>query len=454
MNTHFMKRVGGALLMISVGITGTLLGIRLWGNVVSAQEKAYEGFDVFTEVFSLVQKNHVEPVQNKKLIQGALHGLISTLDAHSSYMPPEIYKESQIDTKGKFGGIGLQVGMKENRIVVIAPIAGTPADRVGILAGDIILKVDDQELTQKVSLLEAVHKMRGPNGTSVTLTLQRKGVDKPLVFTLVRETIHIQSVKSEIVDKGIGHIRVIQFQEETARDLATALAKLKASQVDSLILDLRNNPGGLLTAAVEVAEQFLEKDKQIVSVKTRDGKKDDFTGRGGKDWKDAPLVVLVNHGSASASEIVSGAFQDWGRAVIVGAQTFGKGSVQTIFPLSDGSALRLTTAKYYTPKGRSIQDEGVRPDIVINTDEATQTGKITGPAQKDSEKKEPSLQEKSEGAQQNELAETTQEKKDIQLQKAIDLLKSYKIFKSIETTSLTTLSEAKGKVQVESGNLQ
>ncbi|MBI3598486.1 MAG: S41 family peptidase, partial [Nitrospirae bacterium] len=298
MNQKTIRRVGIVFSVFTVGILTSVLFIKIWGGAVSAQDDPYEGLKVFTEVLSAIQKSYVEPVKSKELIEGAINGMVGTLDPHSSYMPPDMYKESQIDTKGEFGGLGLQVGAKDGRVVVIAPIEGTPADRAGILAGDIIIQVDEQVLAKEVGLMEAVHRMRGPKGTRVVLTIEREDHKTPLTFELVRETIVVQSVKSKVFDGEIGYVRITQFQEQTAHDLAAALAKLKAAKVHSLILDLRNNPGGLLNSSVEVSEQFLEDGNLVVSVKTRDGKKDDYIGHGGGFWKDVPMVVMVNKGSA------------------------------------------------------------------------------------------------------------------------------------------------------------
>jgi carboxyl-terminal processing protease len=429
-------RVGIVLSVLAVGILSSVLFIKIWDSSVSAQEGPYEGLKTFTEILSTIQRSYVEPVKSKDLITGAINGMIGTLDPHSSYMPPDIYKESQIDTKGEFGGLGLQVGAKDGKVVVIAPIEGTPADRAGILAGDVILKVDDQVLEKELGLMDAVHRMRGPKGSKVVLTIEREHQKTPMIFEMVRETIIVQSVKSKVLDGDIGYARITQFQEQTAHDLAIALAKLKTANVHSLILDLRNNPGGLLNSSVEVSEQFLEDGHLVVSVKTRDGKKDEYIGHGGGFWKDVPMVVMVNKGSASASEIVSGALQDWGRAVVLGTQSFGKGSVQTILPLSDGSALRLTTAKYYTPKGRSIHGQGITPDIIVKLEQPTQAKLLESEDPKTDDKDKPNAVKK-----ETDSAGIPDEK-DIQLQKAIDLLKTYKIFKGVSSVSNPQVSPA------------
>src|SRR5499426_3289085 len=352
-------------------VLGVLLG-KGWERTGHATE-TYEELKTFSEVLTQVQKSYVDETKAKDLVQGAIRGMLSTLDPHSAYMTPDMYKEMQVETKGEFGGVGIQIGVKENRLAVIAPIEGTPAHRAGVKAGDYITKVND-ESTKDLSLMDAVQKMRGPKGTKVNLTIQRDGTADPLQFTLVRDTIKIESVKSKVLD-NIGYVKLTQFQEATGRDLGRVLKQFKDQKVQSTILDLRNNPGGLLTAAVEVSEQFLPNGKLVVYTKGRESKKDEWFAKGRDQMDDSPMIILVNEGSASASEIVAGALQDYGRAVIVGTTSFGKGSVQTILPLGDGSGLRLTTAKYYTPKGRSIQSTGITPDIVVKPQPPTTVAK-------------------------------------------------------------------------------
>ncbi|MBI1821603.1 MAG: S41 family peptidase [Nitrospirae bacterium] len=428
---------------------------------VFAQPDTYDDLKTFSEVLSTVQKNYVEETKSKDLIYGAIKGMLNTLDSHSSFMPPEVYKEMQVDTKGEFGGLGIQIGMKDSKLTVISPIEGTPADAAGIKAGDIILKVDGQS-TANMNLQEAVEKMRGPKGSKVTLTIGRENTADPLVFTMIRDTIKIQSVKSKMLEQGIGYIRLTQFQEHSSRDLEKVFKKLKEEKMQSLILDLRNNPGGLLTSAVEVSEMFLEPGKLIVSIKGRDGKKEEYSSNGPPNQENFPMIVLVNEGSASASEIVSGALQDWGRAVIVGVQTFGKGSVQTILPLSDGSGLRLTTAKYYTPKGRSIQNVGIDPDIVVKPAPIKDPKGMAINRQivreKDLERhlknetaKEPAKEPQPASPQSEDSLPILEEKKDpedLQLLKAIDLLKSWKIFKQLMPTVTTKNSEQNTQKEV------
>ncbi|HEX6531901.1 MAG TPA: S41 family peptidase [Nitrospira sp.] len=440
----------GPMVMVAL-LSGVLIG-KGWERTGHATE-TYEELRTFSEVLTQVQKNYVDDTKVKDLVQGAIRGMLSTLDPHSAYMTPEMYKEMQVETKGEFGGVGIQIGVKENRLAVIAPIDGTPAQRAGIKAGDFITKVND-ESTKDLSLMDAVQKMRGPKGTKVNLTIQRDGAADPLQFTLVRDTIKIESVKSKVME-NIGYVKLTQFQEATGRDLGRVLKQFKDQKVQSTILDLRNNPGGLLTAAVEVSEQFLPNGKLVVYTKGRESKKDEWFAKGRDQMDDSPMIILVNEGSASASEIVAGALQDYGRAVIVGTTSFGKGSVQTILPLGDGSGLRLTTAKYYTPKGRSIQSTGITPDIVIKPQPPTTVAKAEGkPGDKEADGKAskppvagPGKEQSAvvpkgaeDGVQKNGAAPTAPPldlsgepslEQDVQLQKAVELLKTWKIFKEL-----------------------
>jgi len=441
----------GPMVVVAL-VFGVVIG-KGWERTGHATE-SYEELKTFSEVLSQVQRNYVEETKVKDLVQGAIRGMLATLDPHSAYMTPEMYKEMQVETKGEFGGVGIQIGVKENRLAVIAPIDGTPAQRAGIKAGDYITKVND-EPTKDLSLMDAVQKMRGPKGTKVNLTIQREGVPDPLQFLLVRDTIKIESVKSKVLD-NIGYVKLTQFQEATGRDLGKVLKQFKEQKLQSTILDLRNNPGGLLTAAVEVSEQFLPSGKLVVYTKGRESKKDEWFAKGKDQMDDSPMIILVNEGSASASEIVAGALQDYGRAVIVGTTSFGKGSVQTILPLGDGSGLRLTTAKYYTPKGRSIQSTGITPDIVVKPQPPTVVAKAeakSGEKEADSKNGKPSATAASDkelssgnGKGPNERtpkngntpapppADTAGEpllEQDVQLQKAVEMLKSWKIFKEL-----------------------
>jgi len=421
------------LFIFIVASAGIFIG-RWSVTSVSAEGEGYEELRTFTEVMSMVKKYYVEEVKTKDLVNGAIKGMLTSLDPHSSFMTPDAYKEMQVDTKGEFGGLGIQIGIKDSMLTVIAPIEDTPAFKAGIKAGDKILKINS-ESTKDMTMQDAVSKMRGVPKTPVTLSILREGWKDTKDFTIVRDIIKIKSVKSKVLDDHIGYIKLSQFQEQTADDLAAAIKQLNDSKVTSLILDLRNDPGGLLNSAIDVTSQFLPKGKLVVYTKTRSGEKSEFLTNGENTFT-PPMIVLVNQGSASASEIVAGALKDWNRAAILGTQTFGKGSVQTVIPLSGGAGLRLTTAKYYTPKGTSIQNTGITPDIVV---------KLTA---KNGIKEHRVLREKDlEGHLKNEQKESIpdgeeetapleiDEKDDIQLQRAMDILKTWDVFKSLPKAS-------------------
>jgi carboxyl-terminal processing protease len=338
----------------------------------------------FSEVFGRIKSDYVEPVTDKKLITEAINGMLNGLDPHSAYLDAEAFKELQVGTHGEFGGLGIEVGMEDGVVKVISPIEDTPAFHAGIKSGDLIIKLDDT-LIKGMSLNEAVKRMRGKPGSKIVLTILRKDESKPITITLVRAVIKVQSVKSKLLESGYGFVRITQFQEQTSENLAAALENLikqNDGALKGLVLDLRNDPGGLLTGAVGVSAAFLPKDALVVYTEGRanDAKmrltaspenylrgnsRDDYLRNIPDSVKSVPLVVLVNAGSASASEIVAGALQDHKRAVIMGTQTFGKGSVQTVLPLGNNTAIKLTTARYYTPGGRSIQAKGIVPDILV-----------------------------------------------------------------------------------------
>ncbi|BBI98627.1 peptidase S41 [Ferrigenium kumadai] len=373
-----------------VGI-GLVAGVAISLHFAALAEKAtvatplpVEELRAFSEVFGRIKSDYVEPVTDKKLINEAINGMLSGLDPHSAYLDAEAFKELQVGTQGEFGGLGIEVGMEDGLVKVVSPIEDTPAYHAGIKSGDLIVKLDDT-LVKGMSLNDAVKRMRGKPGSKIVLTIIRKDEPKPLTITLVRAVIKVQSVKSKLAEPGYGFVRITQFQEHTGENLASALENLtKQNQapLKGLVLDLRNDPGGLLTGAVGVSSAFLAKDALVVYT---EGRTDDarmrltaspenyLRGNGKEDYlknlpdyiKSVPLVVLVNGGSASASEIVAGALQDHKRAVIMGTQTFGKGSVQTVLPLGNNTAIKLTTARYYTPGGRSIQAKGIVPDILV-----------------------------------------------------------------------------------------
>jgi carboxyl-terminal processing protease len=363
MNTFFSKKGLVLLAFLTVLI---LLGPYGDSRVSAIDRNTYKNLKTFSEVLDMVEKNYVEPVESDKLMLGAINGMIKSLDPHSSFMTADMYKEMEVETRGSFGGLGIEITILKDVLTIVSPIEDTPAFNAGLKAGDQIIKIDDKS-TKDITITEAVKKLRGPRDTKVTITIFREGMTKPKDFVITRSIIKIKSVKSKIYDNQIGYIRIASFQERTVDDVKKTLKEIeaKASPLTGLVIDMRNNPGGLLNQSVEVSDLFL---KSGIIVSTRGRSKSMESKSVAKDDGDeptCPIVVLVNEGTASAAEIVSGALQDNGRAVILGTQTFGKGSVQTVIPLEDGAALKLTTAKYYTPKGRSIQAEGITPDIVV-----------------------------------------------------------------------------------------
>jgi carboxyl-terminal processing protease len=347
-----------------------LVAVLLWrpatGYQYAVAATDYQQLQKFSQVMEMVRRTYVEEVADEKLIDGALSGMLSSLDPHSSYMDKEMYSQMTVDTKGEFGGLGIEISSAEGGIRIISPIEDTPADRAGVKAGDLIIKIDG-ELARDMSLAEAVKKMRGKPGTEILLTIFRKGEDAPLEIEIVRDIIKVKSVKSDLLAPGYAYLRITQFQERTDSLLKKQIKELKkrsGGKLSGVVLDLRNNPGGLLNQAVEVSDLFLESGN-IVSTKSRAGKNLTFDARSGDALKNLPLIVLINSGSASASEIVAGALQDHHRAVLMGTKSFGKGSVQSVVPLPDGTAIKVTTALYYTPSGRSIQATGIEPDIIV-----------------------------------------------------------------------------------------
>ncbi len=352
---------------------GALLGasLTLGEGVLAGKHETetlpLEDLRTFTEIFAKIKNDYVEPIEDKDLLENAIRGMLAGLDPHSAYLVPEDYKELQAGTSGEFGGLGIEVGMEDGFVKVISPIDDTPAYHAGVKAGDLVVRLDDTPV-KGMALSDAVKIMRGKPGTDIVLTIVRDGVDRPLNITITRDVIRVTSVKSRMLDPGYGYVRISQFQSRTGENLRQELAKLEEEAdgpLKGLVLDLRNNPGGVLSAAVSVSDAFL-KDGIIVYTEGRvDDAKLKFNAKPTDILDGAPLVVLVNGGSASASEIVAGALQDHNRAIIMGQKTFGKGSVQTILPMDNGSALKLTTAKYYTPSGVSIQATGISPDITL-----------------------------------------------------------------------------------------
>src|SRR6267143_2592884 len=378
---------------------GVIAGVLISLNFQAVADRAartvlpIEELRAFTEVFGAIKTNYVEPVEDKKLITEAINGMLTGLDPHSAYLDQEAFKELQVGTQGQFGGLGIEVGMEDGFVKVISPIEDTPAFKAGIKPGDLIVKLDETPV-KGMTLTDAVKKMRGKPNTQITLTISRKSETVPIVVTLTRAIIRVQSVKSKVIEPGYVWVRVSQFQEATAENLVKQLdALFRSGQVKGLVLDLRNDPGGLLHGAVAVSSAFLPAKSLIVSTDGRaeDAKKkffatpDDYVrGSRGEDVlksipaavKTVPMVVLVNGGSASAPEIVAGALQDHQRATVLGTPTFGKGSVQTILPLGNNTAIKLTTARYYTPSGRSIQAKGIVPDVAVEDPTAPTTGRL------------------------------------------------------------------------------
>jgi carboxyl-terminal processing protease len=394
--------IGALLVVLTLSLGGSA------GSKVTDNAATYEQLRLFTEVLSIVQNQYVDEVPPKELIYSAIKGTLRGLDPHSSFLDPDSYREMQVETSGSFGGLGIEITLKDDILTVVAPIDGTPAYRAGLHTGDRIVKIDGLS-TKDMQLADAVKRMRGKPGSKVTITVVREGWAEPKDFDIVREQIKVQSVKAVPMGDGVQYLKLRQFQEQSPHDLETQMEKFSKDGMKALILDLRNNPGGLLTAAVEVSEKFIDDGKLVVYTEGRVRNQNmRFSAHAKRGYSQMPMVVMVNQGSASASEIVAGALQDWGRATIVGTQTFGKGSVQTIIPLSDGSGLRLTTAKYFTPKGRSIHGKGITPDVIVEVP------------------KEPAPKERPLPS-----ADPLEDmKKDVQLQKALEVIKTLRTAKS------------------------
>ncbi len=421
--------IGALLLILAVGGHSQFLN-----GDTGEEEIAYSKIRVFSEALHYIKTSYVKPVDSKDLLNGAIQGMVSKLDPHSAFLTPDMFKEMQVETKGEFGGLGIEITVKDEKLMIVSPIEDTPAYKAGVKAGDVIIKIDG-ESAKGITLMDAVKKLRGPKGTKVTITIVREGLEKPLDITITRDIIKVKSVRfrMEDPDKKIGYVKIRTFQEHTDRDLSKALGSLKKDALKALILDLRNDPGGLLTQAVDVSDELLPKGKLVVYTKGRT-KEDKMRFVSESDPKippSVPMVVLVNAGSASASEIVAGALQDWHRAVVIGERSFGKGSVQTVFPLSDGSALKLTTAKYYTPSGRSIQEEGIVPDVEIPSNLQIAQGKLPiirekflkGHLKKKGE--EAKDEKKSEDVKANGKKKIEEGEKDLQLKYAVEFLKGW-----------------------------
>lgn len=451
-------KVGFARLLVIV-ILGIFSTQALYAeeSVEEPKPETYNKLKVFSEILSLIESNYVEPVGSDTMIDGAIKGMVKALDPHTSYLPPESYKEMQVETTGKFGGLGIEISIRDGVLTVVSPIEETPAFKVGIKPGDKIIKIED-ESTLDMTLQDAVSRLRGETGSPVNITIFRESFKAPKEFTIVRDVIKVRSVIKKLYKKDIGYIKIRSFSKNTSADLDKALSDLEKEGISKLILDLRNNPGGLLNQAVEVTDRFLNRENLIVYTKGRSEEQNmRFTSHDKVAGVSYPLIIMVNGGSASASEIVAGALQDLNRAVILGTPTFGKGSVQTIIPLSDGSALRLTTARYYTPSGRVIQENGIEPDIII---ERTAADELEKEEEKEEESKEKTrlrrfLREKDlkkhlkgktsigDVEQESEVENTNKEEeaaenatnedlqKDNQLQQAVSLLSGWEVMKKM-----------------------
>ena len=436
------KRITLNIVLISLFVGGALFLSGSDGEVGADTKDVYKNIEIFTEVLRQIEKSYVEPREPQELIYGAIKGMVHNLDPHSSFMTKEEYRELMLETKGSFTGIGVEITVKDNVLTVVSPIEGTPAYKVGMKAGDKIIKIENTR-TKDMSLMEAVKKIRGPKGTKVNLTIMREGEAKPLEFSITRGVIPLISVRQYFLTPEIGYVRISNFQSKTVKDLSAALEEMeKGREIKGLVLDLRNNPGGLLSQAIEVSDLFLNSGL-IVSTKGRISSQNiTATAHTDKKSRTYPIIVLVNSGSASAAEIVAGALQDNKRAIVLGTRTFGKGSVQTILPLSDGSGLRLTTARYYTPSGKSIQLSGIVPDIELdftppNEQEKKDVGKFVREEDLEGHMENEDVEAIAPVEKNNEMEKDRRVKmlleRDNQVRHAVELLKTWAIFSQIKT---------------------
>ncbi|HRZ86192.1 MAG TPA: S41 family peptidase [bacterium] len=430
--------------LLTVAVLTLFMCVAVFRNA-SSEEKAekkggtqelFEKLDVFTDAITIISRSYVVDVDFKKLIYGALKGMMKSLDSHSQFMDPDAYKEIQIETEGEFGGLGIEITIKDKYLTVVTPLEGTPAYNAGIRPGDRVVKIDG-ESTEDITLNGAVKKLRGKPGTKVTILISRPSKKELMDFTLVRDIIKLESVKEPKILKGsIGYVRITQFQETTDEDLGKALAVLEKKGMKSLILDLRNDPGGLLQEAIDVSDRFIGGKRLIVYTKGRMAEQNvDFKGEGDGPAFPYPIVVLINGGSASGAEIVAGALQDYRRGVLLGEKSFGKGSVQSVIPLKDGSALKLTTAHYYTPRGRMIHGKGIDPDIAVNIPEQDEIKLMLSKMKRLDET--------------GVKLEKPEEVKDAQLERAVDLLEGAKILNNKEELTEDKLKSEEPKKEEE-----
>ena len=448
MNLKKNQHVKLWMVMVAAVVFWTI-GAGFFGDLAAKSDETYEGLKIFADVIQLIEKEYVDDVESKELIQNAIQGMVQSLDPHSSLLPPEAFEDLQIDTKGKFTGIGIHITMKDGFVTVISPIEDTPAFKAGIMAQDRIVKVDGKTVKD---LRQAVNMMRGPKGTKVSVTIMRPGEKEPIDFELIRDVIPVVSVKALNLKPGYGYIRLSQFSGSTTRELEAALSKIESGTdpLKGLILDLRDNGGGLLNAAIHVSDLFLE-DGKILSIKGRNKKSTkEYAAKPDSVNRNYPMVVLINGGTASASEIVAGALQDQNRALILGTTSFGKGSVQTVETLRDGSGLKLTIARYYTPSGRSIQAKGIEPDIVLkhkrlDTKELQEEGLLKEKDLLNHLEAEPGKKVDPQSDTKKPKSETREMEfrvgplnlerlqTDNQVMRALEILNSYDIFKSLNS---------------------
>ncbi len=430
---RMFKKVMGPAAVTIVLLAALLATPYEWagGRAGAVSNDDYEELRLFTNVINLIKDNYTEEVGTKELVHGAVKGMLRALDPHSSFMTAEEYAEMMVDTRGSFGGLGIEIGLRDGMLTIISPIEDTPAYKAGLMAKDKIVKIEDQS-TRDMTLSDAVKLMRGPKGTPVTIWIMREGFDEPRSFKIIRAIIKLKSIKFRLLEEGYGYVRVVQFQQSTTDDLEKALIELGSMEgkLKGLVLDLRNNPGGLLQQAISVSDLFITKGV-IVSTKGRsEGQDVEFLATREGTHPDYPIIVLVNGGSASASEIVAGALQDHKRAVILGVATFGKGSVQTILSLPEGEAVKLTTSKYYTPSGKSIQARGIEPDIIV--------GRVASGHIKEKDLAGHLVVENGDEGDEGDKGEKVKvtegeagkDGEDVQLKRALDYLKSWNIFES------------------------
>ena len=429
--------VFGIFVGVSVSLTTSVLAEKKTEESVTLPLNELRNF---SDIFARIKTDYVEDVDDKTLLENAIRGMLSGLDPHSTYLNNDEYKELKIGTTGKFGGLGIQVGMEDGFVKVISPIDDTPAYRAGLESGDLIIRLNEKSV-KGMTLNDAVKIMRGDPGTDITLVVIREGADKPLPFTVTRDIISVKSVKSRILEPDYGYIRISNFQSKTARDLVSEISKLKKEnehELKGLVLDLRNNPGGVLSAAADVSDAFINKGKLVFTKGRIENSEFEFNAKPGDIMNGLPLVVLINGGSASASEIVAGALQDHKRAVIMGSKSFGKGSVQTIQELRNGGAVKITTARYFTPSGRSIQGEGITPDIILeryeikdSKDDASlriKESDLNGSISNPTKSQQALKKAKEEGAATDKKLKKLKASEDFQLYEALLLLKGLNIF--------------------------